>query len=149
MDLAARLAEADVAALPDWAAADRLNAPDPALPKRRVAVATSAARGVLLATGEWSAIVMTAEPGSGAPPAVRGLCILVRDTLTLTEALEMQIPQRYAATLQALDGLVAAGLIASETRAALLALAEAPQSWAEHAGVEVTPRSVGLARGGV
>jgi hypothetical protein len=110
-------------------------------------VATHEIRGVLLASGEWPAIIMAAEPGSGAPPQVRGLCILVRDTLTLTQTVETSKADRYAATAAAVGGLLAAELVAQATHDALLALAEMPQSWAEANGVVVDARAVGLARG--
>lgn len=149
MTLAERLAQPDLAGLPDWRAAETLNAPDPTLPTRRVDVPTADARAVLLASGEWPKLVMTGERGSTAPTDLRGLCILVCDTLILTSVLETSRPTRYAAVQSALDRLVAAGLIAAGTRDALLALAERPQSWAEANGVTVDARAVGLARGGV
>lgn len=100
--LAARLAEPDLAGLPDWQAADALNAPDPANGTRRRDVPTHEARALLLATGEWAAIEMlsrmTPAPGS---------------------------PEAQAATQQMVAGLQAAGALSSGTAAALLALAEA------------------------
>lgn len=149
--LAERLSQPDMAALSDAEAAAALNAPDDALPTRRVDVATSDVRGALLATGEWPAIIMAAEPGSGAPSDVRGLCILVRDTLLHTQTIQATRSERYTATVAALTGLVAAALIAQTTADDLLALADVPQSWAEANGYPggVTSRDVGLARGSV
>jgi len=43
---------------------------------------------------------------------------------------------------------VPAAAVSEETRAALLALAERPMSWAEANGIKVDARAVGLARGG-
>lgn len=145
--LTERLAEQDVADLADWQAAEILTAPDAALPTRRVDVQTHDVRGALLASGEWPAIVMAAEAGSGALAEVRGLCILVRDTLMLTTIIETSNPARYAATAAALAGLVAAGLVTQATADALLAMADQPQSWAQANGVTVDARAVGLARG--
>lgn len=147
--LASRLAQPDLVGLPDWWAAELLNAPDLALPRRRVDTSTSDVRGALLASGEWPGIVIAAEAGSGAPLAVRALCVLVRDTLTLTHTIQTSLPARYAATVAALDGLLAAELIAQATHDALIALADAPQSWAQANGVAVDARAVGIARGGV
>ena len=158
--LAERLAQQDVATLPDWAAADALNAPDPANGTRRVDVAASDVRGALLASGEWPSIVLVAEgvalPGMAGMAdadriALRGLCILVRDTLTLTTTIQTSVPARYAATVAALDGLVSAGLVSAETHAALLALPDRPRSWAEANGYPagVTARDVGLVRGAI
>jgi hypothetical protein len=147
--LLARLAEPDVAGLPEWAAAAALNAPDAGLPTARVHVATSDVYGHLLTTGEWPPIIMAAEAGGGAQEAVRGLCILVRDTLQMTSQLETGKPERYAAVVQVLAGLKAASLISASTETALLALAEAPQSWAQANGIVVTDQLVGAARGGI
>lgn len=158
--LADRLALPDVAALPDWAAADALNAPDAVNGTARRDVAASDVRGALLASGEWPGIVLVAEgvamPGMAGMAdadriALRGLCILVRDTLTLTQTIQTSVPERYGATVAALDGLAAAGLVSAATKAALLALADRPLSWAEANGYPagVTARDVGLARGSV
>lgn len=45
------------------------------------------------------------------------------------------------------DGKTATDVSAAATRDAIIALADRPQSWAEANGVEVTARSVALARG--
>lgn len=159
-DLAERLAGLDVVFLPDWQAADALNAPDAVNGTSRRDIASADVRGVLLASGEWPAIVMVAE-GVALPAlagladadriALRGLCILVRDTVSLTQTIQTSVPARYAATVAALDGLAAAGLVSAETHAALLALPDRLRSWAEANGYPagVTARDVGLARGAV
>lgn len=85
-------------------------------------VPTADAREILLTAGVWPKIVMTAEPGSGAPPELRGLCILVRDTLTLTETLRITDPDRFAAITTALSRLVAAEIVPQAVADALLAL---------------------------
>ena len=121
-----------------------LTAPDPALPLRRIDVATADAREVLLSSGEWSAVVLAAE---GAPAAVRAAAINLRDTVELTSLIRATVPAIYSATDTLLSGLVAAGILTAPTKAALMALADRPQSWAEAHGVEVTARSVALARG--
>ncbi len=158
--LAERLQQQDVAALPDWAAADALNAPDAVNGTARRDVAASDVRGALLASGEWPAIVMVAE-GVALPAlagladadriALRGLCSLVRDTVSLTQTIQTSVPARYAATVAALEGLVAAGLVSAETHAALLALPDRLRRWAEANGYPagVTARDVGLARGAI
>lgn len=159
-DLAERLQLPDVASLPDWAAADALNAPAEGNGTLRRDVAASDVRGALLASGEWPAIVMVAEgvamPNMAGLPdadriALRGLCILVRDTVGLTQTIQTSVPARYAATVAALDGLAAAGLVSAETHAALLALPDRLRSWAEANGYPagVTARDVGLARGAI
>lgn len=123
-----------------------LNAPDPALPLKRVDVSTADAREVLLQTGEWSTVVMTAE-SAAALMQVRGAAITLRDTIELTTLIRATVPTIYAATETLLSGLVAAGVLTANTKDALLSLANKPQSWAEMNGIEVTARTVALARG--
>lgn len=147
--LVERIAASDVRDLPDWRVAEVLNAPDQTLPVVHIDVSTDDVREVLLATGAWSKIIMTAEPGSGAPVELRGLCILVRDTMTYTRTLRLSDPTRYTAMHQAVSGLLTAGVVNQATVNALLALADRRQSWAEANGVTVDARTIGLARGGV
>lgn len=123
-----------------------LNAPDPALPLRRVDVATADARELLLALGEWSAVVLTAE-ATDVPVQVRGAAITLRDTIELTSLIRATVPDLYGATDTLLSGLVAAGVLTVFTKTALMALADRPQSWAELYGVHVDARTVALARG--
>jgi hypothetical protein len=123
-----------------------LNAPDPALPLKRVDVSTADAREVLLQTEEWSTVVMTAE-SAAALMQVRGAAITLRDTIELTTLIRATVPTIYAATETLLSGLVAAGVLTANTKDALLSLANKPQSWAEMNGIEVTARTVALARG--
>lgn len=146
--LAARLAQPDMQGLPDWQAAQILNEPDEDLPLRRVAVSTRDAQEVLLLTGEWPAVLLTAD-NTSAPVAVRAACITLRDTIRQSSTIRADVPPIYAATAAVLGGLVAAGVLTQATVNALLALADRPQSWAEANGVEATARSVGLARGAI
>lgn len=146
--LVERIAALDVRDLPDWRVAEVLNAPDQTLPVVHIDVSTDDVREVLLATGAWSKIIMTAEPGSGAPVELRGLCILVRDTMTYTRTLRLSDPTRYAVTQQVIGGLLTAGIVDQATADALLALADRHQSWAEANDMQVDARTVGLARGG-
>lgn len=146
--LAQRLAQPDMQGLPDWQAAQVLTAPDPALPTVRVDVLTGDVQQVLLASGEWAGIVLAAE-SADTPRGVRSLAILMRDTVRQSTVIGTAAPAIYASITAALDGLVAAELLTAGTRDALLAMAERPQSWAAAHGVEVTARTVGLARGGI
>jgi hypothetical protein len=144
--LSERLAQPDMVGKPDWAAAEDLNAPDPALPTTRQDVATSDAREVLLTRQAWPGIVLAAEDAA-VPVQARGLCVLVRDTMMLTTTLRTSDAAIYTSTAAALDGLIALGLLDAAGKAALLALADRPQSWAEANGVEVDQVAVSVARG--
>lgn len=146
--LSDRLQQPDMVGLPDWQAAERLNAPDPDLPAGHVDVATADAREILLATGEWARVVLTAG-AEGQPEAVRSACIILRDTITGTMTIRATDPAIRAATETLLADLVAAGVLTAGTKDRLLSLTNRPSSWAGHYGVEVTARTVGLARGGL
>ena len=137
----AGIAEAEVAAA--------LNAPDTSLPTKRSDVTTYDAREILLSTGEWGAVILTAE-NTAIPAQVRGDCIVLRDAIIQTSTIRISMPQIYNATANLLGGLVAAGVVTDGTRNALMALADVPQSWAEMEGVgAVTTRDVGIARGSI
>jgi hypothetical protein len=146
--LAQRLALPDVQGLPDWQVAQVLNTPDATLPTVRVDVPTGDVQEVLLTSGEWAGIVLAAESAS-TPGQVRTLAILMRDTVRQSSTIGTSQPPVYASTAVALTGLVQAGLLETQTRDALLSLVEKPQSWAAAHGIEVTARTVGLARGGI
>lgn len=151
--LAERLAEPDVAGLPDWRAAEVLNTPDPVNGTKRVDVDVRQARGILLATGEWAAVKMASrlEPSAEVPPELVGAAITCIDALdpSQTTVIESGMPEKYARVQAMLDGLVQAQLVSQASADALLALADVPRSWAEANGITVDARAVGLARGGV
>ena len=144
--LAQKVAEPQFAGLPENVVADMLNVPDPQWGLRRVDVPTSAAKDVLLASGEAADVSLAADDPAQTTQT-RKACINLRYTVFDTEAIRTSVPAVYDSTEALLDGLVAAGVLAATTREALLALAEVPQSWAEANGIEVTARTVGLARG--
>ena len=142
--IAAKVAQ--FAGMAESAVAAALNAPDESLPKKRVDVATSEAREILLSTGEWGAVVLAAE-NTAAPQQVRGACIVLRDTIAETSLIRASVPAIYNATATLLGGLTP-GVLTEGTRDALMALADVPQSWAEQQGVgTVEIRDIGIARG--
>ena len=133
---------------PDWQIANALNAKDAALPTIYCDVVTADAREVLLATGEWSALVIAAE-NEATPALLRGACIVARDALAMTQTIRTSTQSIRGAVEVALNGLVLGGIIAQSTKDAVSALMITNQSWAGANGVEVTPRTVGLARGAI
>jgi hypothetical protein len=143
-----RLQQPDMVGQPDWRAAEILNAPDPGLPLRRVDVATAEVREIMLASGAFAAVAMAAE-NTALPDVIRGKCITAIETIRSTSLIETTDPAVYTATTGLLNSLVTAGIMPQPVADACMALADQPQSWAEHNGVEVTARTVGLARGGV
>jgi hypothetical protein len=140
MDLTARLALADLANLPDGQAAEMLNAPDASLPKKRVPVPVVTLVNHLRRAGKWLQIRAAAGAGNvGAMAAVD----LNEDRRTVS--VDMDDPMVAAA----LDSMVAGEVLTRVEANGVLALADAPQSWAELNGVHVDARAVGLARGAV
>ena len=144
MDLAARLAEPDLAPLPDWEAAQRLNEPDPTLPAivewRPTQIGIG---GILDALGPTAGATLldALETLAETQPTIRwGLEMIRNDGVDLA---------RPSARSQ-LAALVAGGVLQQSEADALLALSrvERHPSWAEAAGIHVDARAVGLARGG-
>jgi len=88
-------------------------------------IAVKDVQEILMSTGEWARIVMVAD-NVAAPDDLRGLCINVRDTVRQATLIRMDDPQIAARMEAALAMLVGAQLISSDTRAAVLALADAP-----------------------
>lgn len=150
--LAERIAQEDVRTLPDWRVAEVLNAPDKSMGTKIVDIATSDVMGILLTMGDWPNVVLAAQgvmpSGDKAPLAVQRVAVLVRDTLLHMTQIQTSKPDRYEATMAALAGMQAAGLITRETQEALAALPLYGQSWSEANQVDVTAQSVGIARGG-
>jgi hypothetical protein len=143
--IAAKVAQ--FAGMAESAVAAALNAPDTTLPKKRVDVATSDAKEILLSTGEWAAVVLTAD-NTAIADQVRGACIVLRDTISETTLIRASVPAIYSATAVLLGGLVMTGVLTDSTRDALMELADVDQSWADLEGVgAVTIRDVGIARG--
>ena len=146
--LSDRLLEPDVVDLDEAEAAAVLNAPDPDLPLKRVDVATEDAREALLSTGEWAVVVLAAG-NETLPDALRGACIILRDTIRGTATIRATDPAIHDATDALLAGLVAAGVLTADTKGLLMGLADRQQSWAEANGFSngVSIRDVGIARG--
>lgn len=145
MTLADRLAQPDLADLPDWDAAARLNAPDPTLPAIEEWAPTGIGIGSIMdALGPvaGASVLDALEALAGTQPVVRwGLEMIRLDGVDLS---------RQSARDQLLS-LVAGGVMTQSQADALLALSRRTRhpSWAEAHGVAVDARAVGLARGGV
>jgi hypothetical protein len=152
--LATRLAEQDLASLSDAAAAAALNAPNAANGTKKRDVPVTDARGLLLATGEWGAIVLLARSTPNPPtlPVEAVVAAIVAEAAlnpSETGVIEATNSAKLAAVELMLEGLVLAGVVTDATRDALLALADVPRSWAEANGYPngVTFDDVFAARG--
>ena len=149
--LAARVAQPDMQGLPEWRVAEILNAPDPAFDRVAVPVPVANARQVLMAsltpdatTNAWVAILLTADDVAN---LARKPALAIREAIRAANVINMADPMEAAMVMATLQALMTAEVITEQTRDALLALSEREQSWAEVNGVEVTARTVSLARG--
>ena len=139
-----RLQEDDVKDLPDWQAADVLNAPDARLPEIVTLKSRPFGIGTILevfGVEAGTVFLDTLETLSAQQPLLKWSMVLLKDgTLdAASPALRTQ-----------LDGMVVSDLITFLQAMAIKGLAEERRvpSWAEANGIEVTARTVGLARGG-
>ena len=144
MELSQRLSQPDLAGLPDWDAAARLNEPDPTLPAieewRQTAIGIGAIMDAL-GPSAGAQLLDALETLAETQPVIRwGLEMIRNDGVDLS---------RPSARSQ-LATLVAGGIMTQSEADALLALSrtERHPSWAEAHGVAVDARAVGLARGG-
>ena len=141
--LALRLAQTDLASLPDWAAANALNAPDPSLP-----VVVSWEPTALGIGGVMDAL----GPQAGAA-MLDTLTALAASTAVLRwglRALEQNgLDLSLVNTRAQIDALVISGVVTAAQRDALFALSrrERRPSWAEFNNIKVDARAVGIARG--
>lgn len=144
MDLAARVAEPDVAELPDWQVAAVLNQPDQSLPAIETWAETRIGIGAILdALGPSAgALFLDALETLARTQSVMrwGLELIRSDGLDLS---------RPSARSQ-LKTLVVGGVLRQAEADALLALSRRTRhpSWAESVGTQIDARAVGLARGG-
>ena len=144
MTLADRLAQPDLADLPDWAAAAALNEPDPTLPAVEAWEKTQIGIGSILdALGPTAGATFldALEVLAETTPVVRWGLELIRGS-----GLDLSRPSARAQ----LEVLVAGRILQPAEGEALLALSRRTRhpSWAEANGVMVDARAVGLARGG-
>jgi hypothetical protein len=141
--LTTRLALSDVVSLPDWAAADVLNAPDITLPA--VVSWERTALGI-------GSIMDALGPQDGAAlldkvQALASTNAVLRWGFRALESSGLDLS--FSSTRAQFDALTAAGLMTAFQRDALFALSkrERHPSWAEFHNIKVDARAVGLARG--
>lgn len=145
MLLQERLAQSDLVDVPDWKAAEILNTPDAAFPPVVTLVETRVGPGVIMATlgADAGAVFLDAlDAMSNTSPRIRWAMFLIKGA-----GINIADPQ----VRQTIGELTTGGVLTAQQAATLLALAEQRRlvSWAEHHGIEVTARTVGLARGGI
>lgn len=147
MTLKERLQEDDVKDLPDWAAANKLNQPDVSLPLIvEWQKTTTGLDGILEALGPdvGSAFLEALEIASSSNAMMKwALRIIERGVLDLSlQSVREQILAITQPPFEILTVLQAEQLFA-------LSKKERYPSWAEYNKIDVNPRTVGLARGGI
>jgi hypothetical protein len=159
--LAARIAQPDLASLPEWQVAEILNAPDDSLPKVPVVFSCRAVAEPAVLSGELAMLRIVAKLGhipADVSPTEQALPIPTQGLVaisTILDAVERDLrvdpsaPGAAAQVSAMLDALEGMGLLSLEKKTAVLAGTVRLQSWAEANNIEVTARSVGLARGGI
>jgi hypothetical protein len=143
MNLSQRVAAADLAGLPDWRVAELLNIPDPSLPEVVILEQTLLGpAGIMVALGpdNGTAVLTAIEAVAAKDPKMRWVLHILQNR---------GVDTAHVLIRDGLDGLAAASIITAAAAKTLKATAERRRfpSWAEHNQIEVTPRSVGLARG--
>lgn len=145
--LAQRLAEPDVASLPDWQAAEALNLPDLSLPQVWMPVTCARIRAYLLASGSVWAKLKFARSDSALTEETRKIAETVYDALDLLTHIDLSNASYRSLVENNLASLVDAGVMSQSDLDGLLALGRRHPTWAEANNVLVDARSVGLARG--
>jgi hypothetical protein len=143
--LTERVSQPDLADLPDWRVAEILTAPDESLPPVVTLAETLAGPGVLMSAlgGDAGAAFLDAmETMTASSPRIRWAMFLIKG---------VGIDVANQQVRQTINELSAGGPLTSQQATTILSLAERSRvvSWAEHHGIEVTARTVGLARGAV
>ena len=139
------LSKAKYQSLADWEVSNLLNGPDLTLPPVTGLVKTLAGPGLIMETigaDEGAALLDSMVQLSQISSPVKWAMKMIVDKDGIDVA--------SLAFRQQLDSLVQIGKIAPVNAAKIKALAEVTRhpSWAEYNKVEVTPRTVGLGRGG-
>lgn len=129
--------------MPDWQVAEVLNTPSAEHGTINVPLHPNQARRLLAISGAWTAMGVALEGGNASASTATAIRN-VMDILTLTEALNETEVQTLSAHLNV---LVTAGLVTAQTKTQIENQARRARSWSEENGVEVTARTVGLARG--
>ena len=145
MTLAIRVAQPDLAALPDWRVAEILNAPDQSLPPVVTLAETKVGPAHVMAT-------LGGDAGAAFLDSLEQMALQSsRIRWAMHEIKSIGIDVAQPEVRQAIAGMASNGLLTAQQAAALLALAERRRSisWAEHYGIEVTARTVGLSRGAI
>lgn len=143
--LASRLVQPDLQALPDWRAAEILNAPDPMAAPLVEWTPTQIGVGSILS-------VLGAEDGSALLSQIEAASV---QNAVLKWGLEILRSGNFDLSLEVtrttIENLTQAGMLTISQRDKILSLSrrERRPSWAEQNGIFIDARAVGVARGGL
>lgn len=145
MNLADKVAEENLASLPDWSVAEILNSPDSSFPEIVTIKERYVGPGTIMETlgpDAGAAFLDSLETLSATVPSLKWAMVLVKN-----EGVNVGSP----VVRDQLDQLVTIGVLTTQQATSLKSLGEVRRfpSWAEYHNVTVTARTVGLARGGI
>ncbi len=148
--LAERIAQPDLATLPEWQVADILNTPDAAFGEAAQPIAVGDVREILMLSltpdEKMPSLIAIEDVSENLAHPARVAAKSARFVLEKLTTINMADPRTAAMVHFMLAGLIEAEMITTETRDRLLALGKRFRSWAEVNGIEVTPQTVGAAR---
>ena len=157
--LAARIAEPDLAGLPDFEVAAKLNAPDPALPLVPMAFSCRVIAQPAVLSGELELLrivrrkeqIPVEVSQSGQPVALGTQAMIAIGTLVDAVERDLRVdpavPGAADQVLTMLTVVESMGLLSPATKAAILAQTVRHPSWAEVNDIAVTPEVIAAARG--
>lgn len=158
--LANRVAQPDLAALPEWQVAEILNAPDPTLPAIPTPFSCRSIAEPAVLSGELELLRIVARQKqipADITPTGQSVALPTQALVaigTLLDAVDRdlrvdpEVPGATSRVLAMFTVIENLGLLSANTKAQILAGTVRNPSWAEANNIEVTARSVGLARGG-
>jgi hypothetical protein len=133
------------AGTPDWQIASELNQQNTVYGVKKGSMTTQSARRILSVGGAWTEAIKTGADAN-TPTATAKACKQLIDILTASDTLDSADESALSSILAT---LVTASVVTSGQKTAIDALFNTNKTWAEAKGIEVTSRSVGLARGAV
>jgi hypothetical protein len=146
--LAIKLQEEELVGLPDWKVADILNTPDPNLPPTYGRINNGEVIAILIANDLWASILDKSKNSTNATE--KNLCINIVDSLSLRDyTFDLKKELIRTSFTNMLSGAVQLGLMSQDIVTLITSQAYRQQSWAEYNNIEVTPKIIGLARGGI
>lgn len=132
----------------DWAVAQILNTADENLPMVYQNVAKEDLISILIISDKWLQIKENAKGDIKIP--INRLCSTAFDALTIGGSTLLLTNPKVLTTFNSLlNSLIANNLIDNTILSEVMAKATRNQSWAEYNKIEVTARTVGIARGGI